>query len=484
MKLVALLVAHLHLAGIFTDNMVLQRGLPVHIWGKGVPGKKLTGVLGHLHAATVIGKDSTWDLYYPAQQADSTGRTLSIVSGNENIRLNNILIGDVWLCLGQSNMEFPMKSEMHFAQEKAETDQPLIRLYNPTYIGKNTYATPYTDSMVQRLTAGKFYQGTWLPCDSLSVKTMSAVGYYFGKMIVDKEHVPIGLIHLAIGGCPIETFMSRDALKEFPEKLAGNWLKNGSIPEWVRERGLQNLGGKNIDTVGPNHAYKPGFAFKEGIDPLLPMPVKGIIWYQGESNAQEPERVEEYPRLQQAMVNDYRKKWRQPHLPVYWVQLSSIDTAHYKSLYWPVFRDGQRRLLKDIPNSGMAVSSDIGFRDNVHPTNKKAVGERLARWALHDLYGEHILPSGPLPLKATYRHDTVTIHFMYAQGLHTSDSASLRGFSFDGTTAAPAFIRGDTVILAVKERPSTLYYAWQPYTDANLVNADELPASTFKLNIP
>jgi sialate O-acetylesterase len=183
------------------------------------------------------------------------------------------------------------------------------------------------------------------------------------------------------------------------------------------------------------------------------------------------------------MVNDYRKKWRQPHLPFYWVQLSSIDTAHYKSRYWPLFRDGQRKLLKDIPNSGMAVCSDIGFRDNVHPTDKKAVGERLARWALHDLYGEQILPSGPLPLKAIYHQDTVTIHFQYAKGLHASDGASLRGFSFDGVTTAPAFIRGDTVILVVKERPSTLYYAWQPYTDANLVNTDGLPASTFKLNI-
>jgi sialate O-acetylesterase len=215
------------------------------------------------------------------------------------------------------------------------------------------------------------------------------------------------------------------------------------------------------------------------------MPIKGIIWYQGESNSQEPERVEEYPRLQQAMVEDYRKKWGQPHLPFYWVQLSSIDTAGYKSRYWPAFRDGQRRLLADIADGGMAVCSDIGARDNVHPTDKRTVGQRLARWALHDVYGEkRIIVSGPLPLRASYAGDTVTIFFQYGRGLRTADGRALRGFSFDGGSAA-AFIRGDRVMLPVSEKPAVVYYGWEPYADdANLVNGEQLPASTFKLSIP
>jgi len=485
MTLVALLAVHLQLAAIFTDNMVLQRGEPVHVWGRGAPGERVLVEMGRAktvaggvspwRAMTVVGADSVWDVYLPAQGADSVGRALRVVSGRDSVFVRNILFGDVWVCLGQSNMEFPMHSEKYFSEEKAFSGQPLIRLYNPSYIGKNEYGKAFTDSMLRRLNAAEFYKGGWSVCDSATVRAMSAVGYYFGKTIVAREHIPIGLIHLAIGGCPIETFMSRDALREFPGKLDSPWLENKTLPDWVRERGRQNVG-----SGGDAHGYKPGFAFAAGIAPILPMPIKGMIWYQGESNSQEPERVEEYPRLQRAMVEDYRKKWRKPHLPFYWVQLSSIDTVQYKSRYWPAFRDGQRRLLAEIANGGMAVCSDIGVRDNVHPVDKRTVGERLARWALRDVYGEKgLVVSGPLPLRATYDRDTVTVFFQYGRGLRTADGGPLRGFS-----GGNAFIRGDRVVLPVKGKPAAVYYGWEPFTDANLVNGDGLPASTFKFNIP
>lgn len=476
---VALLAAHLQLAAIFTDNMVLQRGQPVHVWGHGGRGERVSAKLGDLRASAIVGADSTWSLYFPAQKADSVGRELRVISGSDCVRVRNILIGDVWVCIGQSNMEFPMSSERHFAEEKADAGQPLIRLYSPSYIGKNVYGRPFTDSMLHLLAPDAFYRGAWTGCDSVTVRSMSAVGYYFGKAIVSREHVPIGLIHLAIGGCPIETFMSRDALKEFPGKLDSPWLENNSLPVWVRERGKQNIGGR-----GDAHGYKPGFAFAAGIAPILPMSIKGIIWYQGESNSQEPERVKEYPRLQEAMVGDYRKKWRQPHLPFYWVQLSSIDTVRYNSRYWPAFRDGQRRLLADMADGGMAVCSDIGARDNVHPTDKRTVGQRLVRWALHDAYGEKgVVVSGPLPLRASYAHDTVVIYFKYGWGLRTSDGGALRGFLLDGRKTA-AFVRGNRVVLPVRGKPAAVCYGWEPYTDANLVNEALLPASTFKLKIP
>ncbi|MBN8854310.1 MAG: hypothetical protein J0H07_20785 [Sphingobacteriales bacterium] len=478
MTLATLLTIHLQFAAIFTDNMVLQRGQPVHVWGRGAPGERVTVWLGGLRVTAVVQADSAWGVYFQAQGADSVGRELRVVSGRDSLRVRNILFGDVWVCVGQSNMEFPMSGERYFSEEKTFAGQPSIRLYNPSFIGKNVYGRAFTDSMLRLLTPGAFYQGVWSVCDSVTVRTMSAVGYYFGKAIVDKEHVPIGLIHLAIGGCPIETFLSRDALREFPGKLDSPWLENNTLPVWVRERGRQNVG-----TGGDAHGYKPGWAFAAGIAPILPMPIKGIIWYQGESNSQEPERVEEYPRLQKAMIEDYRKKWRQPHLPFYWVQLSSIDTVQYKSRYWPAFRDGQRRLLAEIADGGMAVCSDIGARDNVHPADKRTVGQRLARWALHDVYGEKgLVVSGPLPLRASYARDTVTIYFQYGRGLRTADGGALRGFYING--AAPAFIQGDHVVLPVKGKPAAVYYGWEPFTNANLVNEDELPASTFKMNIP
>ncbi|HOZ70467.1 MAG TPA: sialate O-acetylesterase, partial [Chitinophagaceae bacterium] len=266
-----------------------------------------------------------------------------------------------------------------------------------------------------------------------------------------------------------------------------DWLKNNALPVWIRERGKQNI--ENIpdapvDEYGKNHAFKPGFAFESGIKSLLPMPVKGIICYQGESNAQEMERVMEYGALTALMVNDYRKKWGKPGLPFYFVQLSSMDSANYKSQLWPLFRDEQRNLLQLIPNTGMAVSSDIGAKNDVHPTNKKAVGERLARWALNKIYHKKMLPSGPLPLKARYENGKVTITFNYAGSrLLTADGTIIRGFSTDGNTDCNAFIENDTVIIPAEARPAYVYYGWKPFTNANLINAEGLPASTFKIKV-
>ena len=181
---------------------------------------------------------------------------------------------------------------------------------------------------------------------------MSAVGYYFAKAITDSEKIPIGLINLAIGGAPIETFISREVFqadKRFTKKVQGDWLTNESLPLWARDRGRQNVGAnKNgyADDLGLNHGYKPGFAYASGIAPITNFPIKGILWYQGETNAQEPQRIKEYRALMHLLINDYRKKFKEPAMPFYWVQLSSIDTAKYKSHYWPQFRDEQRKTFR------------------------------------------------------------------------------------------------------------------------------------------
>lgn len=187
--------------------------------------------------------------------------------------------------------------------------------------------------------------------------------------------------------------------------------------------------------------------------------------------------------MQLLLINDYRRQWRQPDMPFYWVQLSSIDTTNYQSHYWPQFRDEQRKLLDEVKYGGMAVSSDIGFKNNVHPTNKKAVGERLARWALNKTYGRDIIRSGPLPLKAVYKNGRVIISFRYNKELHTSDGKTLRGFSLNGRTDAEAMIENGQVIVPADIKPDHIYYGWKPYSDANLVNSAELPASTFKIEV-
>ena len=473
----------LKLAPVFMDHMVLQRGQPLLIWGTGAPGETVHCTFGPLQAQAIVGADEAWEIRLPAQPANESGATIFISSGSEQRRLDDILIGDVWLCLGQSNMEFPMKKEAHFVEESTQPSHPLLRFYNPSYAGKNIYARLFPDSVKKRLTPEDFYEGRWEICNTQSMPEMSAVGYYFGRRMSETVHVPVGLINLAIGGCPLETFINPEALKRdtlFAKKAQGDWLHNESLPVWVRERGLQNLG----DAGASAHGYQPGFAWQAGIAPLTRMPVQGIIWYQGESNAQEIARVEEYPRLFKLMVDDMRKTWGRPHMPFYWVQLSSIDTAHYASKYWPAFRDGQRKSLEEISEGGMAVSSDKGAANDVHPTEKREIGYRLARWALSGVYGKRMLPSGPLVERAWYRsgehgNGEVVIDFKYGDGLQTADAGPLRGFSVDGKKVG-AEIRGDRVVIPVHNKPATVAYAWEPFTDANLVNRDSLPASTFQ----
>ncbi len=480
--------AQLQVAKIFTDNMVLQRNEPIKIWGKAEPGKSVTVSIGNEKRSTIVQNDSGWAIIFNAQKANTQPQTFLITSGVERIEIKNILMGDVWLCIGQSNMEWPMVKEMHYEEEIQKSQQPLLRFYNPAYAGKNTFNVVFTDSIIQNLTAENFYKGQWQTYESNSIKLMSAVGYYFGQRIANELNVPVGLINMSIGGAPLETFISTNTLKnnlQFSKKINGNWLTNDALPVWIRERGKQNVGNLvNVpnDEYGINHAFKPGFAYESGIAPILNFPIKGILCYQGESNAQETERVNEYAALCALMVEDYRARWKQPKLPFYYVQLSSIDTVKYKGHLWPQFRDEQRKMLQLIPYSGMAVCSDIGFKNDVHPTNKKDVGERLARWALHKTYHTSIIPSGPLPLQAKYKKGKISITFQYSgNNLLTADEKSLRGFSTDGIHECEATIQNSKVVIAVKEKPAFVYYGWKSFTDANLINSEKLPASTFKI---
>jgi len=481
--------AQLRVATVFSSNMLLQRDEPIAVWGKAVPGNKVEVVFGETKAAAVTASDSAWIVYLPKQRATKEPQTLTVSSNENTVQFNNILVGDVWLCIGQSNMEWPMQRELHYKTELPVSTQPLLRFYNPIYAGKAVYANAFTDSVVQLLTPERFYTGSWQLCDSNSIKQMSAVAYYFGKAIASSTDVPIALINLSIGGAPLETFIDPVALqqsKQFAAKVKGDWLQNTSLPVWIKERGQQNVGTNPAvpsDEYGKMHGYKPGFAYEAGIAPLLRFAIKGILNYQGESNAQEKERVEEYAALSALMINNYRSKWKK-NLPYYFVQLSSIDTVQYKGKLWPQFRNEQRKMLALILNSGMAVSSDIGAKNDVHPTNKKAVGERLARWALHQTYGKNeILPSGPLPLKAVYKNRQVIISFRYADGLQTTAQQPLNGFSIDGKTIVPAMISGNKVIISVKEKPVYVYYGWQPFSTGNLINKEQLPASTFQLQV-
>lgn len=482
--------AQLKMAKIFSDNMVLQRDQPMVIWGSDLPGTTITAIKGKEKIQVKTKRDSTWQIQFKPEKANKNPQTIILKDALSTVTLKNILIGDIWVCIGQSNMEFPLFKELHYNEEKQNAYHFLLRWYNPTYAGKNVFNLAFSDSIRSKLTPSLFYTGTWEQSDSASIQWMSAVAYYFGKEISSKIDIPIGLIQLSIGGAPLETFISTQALGGstiFSNKLSGNWVLNKNLPNWVKERGIQNMGNTMHipnDAMGNNHPFKPGFAFESGIRPILKMPIKGILCYQGESNAQELDRVYEYQQLNALMINDYRKKWNAPNLPYYYAQLSSIDTLSYKSQLWPQFRNEQRIMESVIPNIAMVVTSDVGAKNDVHPTNKKIVGHRFALVALKHTYSKKLFSSGPLPIDAIFKHDRIIIHFKNtANRLQIFKDTVLHGFSIDGINEVVANIKDNHVILRSKNKPSFVYYAWQPFSQGNLINKDSLPASTFKIPV-
>ncbi|HEY8398137.1 MAG TPA: sialate O-acetylesterase [Flavihumibacter sp.] len=476
-------LAQVELAPQFADNMVIQRNQPIRVWGKAAPGEQLELRFNGRTQTTTVAPDSCWQLVLRPMAANPVPQTLEIRSGNHRVQRTNILIGDVWLCSGQSNMEWAFSRDAFFEEEKSAANQPLIRLYNTSFAGKYIYGTLYTDSVRQRLTPERFYEGQWETCTEQSARPMSAVAYYFAKKITSETGVPVGLINLAIGGAPIETFIDSAALAGHPvfrQKLAGNWLENPSLPEWIRERGRQNLGDQ-----GNDHAYKPGYAFKSSIPWFSRLPIAGVLFYQGESNSLEAERVSEFGGLMQLMVKSLRDSWKNPSLPFYYAQLSSIDTSNYQAAYWPLFRDLQRRQLDSIPYSGMAVTSDKGHPTDVHPRDKRTVGYRFAALALYHQYGKKkTVYSGPQLKSVTVKRNRIIARFRHtAGGLTTSDGQPLRELSFNGSDPVNAILKKKKIIIPYTEKPAYLYYGWAPYSKGNLVNDAGLPASTFSTKL-
>jgi sialate O-acetylesterase len=462
--------------------MMFQREKPIRIVGKGIPGKKIT-----LHFAsqdqfiTEVQKDSTWVFSLPSQKYTSTQFDFTVSDESQHKSIKNILIGDLWICMGQSNMEFPLSNDLNFQADRAIEFNPYIRIYNPTYVGKDYYGKPFSDSMKQRLTAGDYYEGGWELADFNASARMSAIGYYFGKKIQLETGIPIGIINISVGGSPIEAWMNPETFNdkvEFKNKSTNLWITNEQLPVWVRQRVIENIG--NTDQV---HGFRPGYIFKTGISPMMKFPIKGILWYQGESNAQELDRVNEYAELMKMMVADYRRGWKEKKLPFYFVQLSSIDTLKYKSHFWPLFRSNQLKAHQQIKYSGLVVSSDVGDKDNVHPRDKRTVAERLSLWALNDVYKKNTVVSGPIPTKAYFQKNKVVVKFDYSDELHAADGKSIRSFSLNGVDQVDASIKKNKIYIDVKSRPHLVYYSYKSYSDANLVNRQGLPAANFILNV-
>ena len=468
------------LPAIYSDNMVVQRNVPFVLCGTADAGKEVIARFGRQMRVTKAAEDGSWKVMFTPMEADGEKYTVTAECENKKIEYRNVVIGEVWLCSGQSNMAFMVKESSHKEQSLANLKGKDIRLYDmkPRVITDNV---EWDSIDLERLNRHDYYITTeWQEHNEKNTSDFSAVAYHFGVMLADSLKMPIGLICNAVGGAPAEAFIDRKTIEFNPTlvDILYNWRENDMIQDWCRGRAAKNTAKSNNKLQ--RHPYEPCYLYENGIAPIACYPIKGVIWYQGESNAHNVELHEEiFPTL----IESWRKTWENPEMPFYFVQLSSINRPS-----WPHFRDSQRRLAGKIPFCDFAVSSDKGHPTDVHPKEKAPVGERLARLALNQTYGmSHVAQHGPTPVKAfSFRGKTV-IEFSDAVELKTSDGQALRGLEIAGKTGGFATvdsgkqttIKGNRII--IESEAQRIRYAWKPYTDANLVNEEGLPASTFEI---
>ena len=461
----------------YGNGMVLQRERPILISGSANVGDEVTVKLGKDKAKTIVPLSGKWEVSLKPLKA-TTGLTLTITSKETELVYTDVAIGDVWLCSGQSNMAFMVK-EMKDSTVLIGCDDKNLRFFDMK-AKWNTNNRKWSDAAIESVQKLQYYDVKgWQECSEASAHRFSAVGYFFGKMLRDSLDVPVGLICNAIGGSTTESWIDRHTLESAIPAIYKDWLNNDYTQDWARKRAAKNIGAPQSGAT--RHPYEPSYLFESGVLQLERFPIKGVIWYQGESNAH---NVELHENLFQLLIKSWRSYWRQQELPFYFVQLSSINRPS-----WPHFRDSQRRLAETITFTGMAVSSDVGDSLDVHPKNKRPVGERLAKVALHDTYGYAIECSGPTLRSMDVKGKKVILEFDHAEGLTTSDGKDVIGFEVAGYDKvyheAIAEIKNDKVLLKFNAdiTPQYVRYAWKPFTRANLINGSGLPASTFEFKL-
>ena len=473
----------LSLPAIYSDNMVIQRDKPFVVKGTANAGDEVIVKLGKKKVKAPTNDLGEWQVAFAPMKADGKSYTMTVECGKEKMTYSNIAVGEVWLCSGQSNMAFMVKESSHIEQSLANVKGKDIRLYDmkPRVITNNVE----WDSLdLVKLNNHDYYLPTsWQMQNEQNVNDFSAVAYHFGAMLADSLNVPVGLICNAVGGAPAEAFIDRETLEFHPVlvDILYNWKGNDMIQDWCRGRASKNIA-KSSNNM-QRHPYEPCYLYETGIMPITHYPIKGAIWYQGESNAH---NVELHEVIFPTLIDSWRKTWNDAEMPFYFVQLSSINRPS-----WPHFRDSQRRMAAEIPNCDFAVSSDKGHPSDVHPKEKAPVGERLARLALNQTYGiSHVAQHGPMPVSAKISNGKIVIEFSNATELSTSDGKALRGLEIGGAVGSLQEIPsenikfdGNRIIIEGCGNAHRVRYAWKPYTDANLVNEADLPASTFEIHI-
>ena len=482
------------LPAIFSDHMVIQDGRPVKVWGWASPGESIEIEFAGQKLRLRANNAGKWKAEF--KPVKGRGPHQMVFTGRNRLTIQDILVGEVWVCSGQSNMEWPLARSHNSSKEIAEAEFPKIRLFK-----------------IQRQASGKPQencQGTWVSCNPQSAKNFSAVAYFFGRNLKIKTGTPIGLIQSTWGGSPIEGWTSVAALERVKdarpildkgESRVNAFTANkksyiGRINGWENRRKKAIETGKKVplkprapsDPAGkPNH---PGSLFNGMINPVIPFSIRGAIWYQGESNVF---RARQYQALFPAHIKDWRDRWGQGDFPFLFVQIAPFRYSRYPNEMCPELWEAQLMTFRNVPNTGMVVTSDIGDLRNIHPSNKKEVGRRLALWALNGTYGrKELLPSGPIYKDYRVDKNRILLEFDYTgDGIVSTDNESLRYFTIAGDDQvfhpAKAEILGGGKTIAVSSRlarnPVSVRFAWSHDAQHNLGNKAGLPASPFRTDV-
>ncbi len=469
--------ADVRLPGLFSDHMVLQQNARVAVWGWADEGETVT-VQFRDQKATAKTKSGTWRVHLSKLQAG--GPDPLTVSGKNRVALNDVLVGEVWVCSGQSNMEFPLKNALESEADIAASANPMIRLF---VVPKTKADLPLDD-----------VKAAWQECNPQTTPGFSAVAYYFGRDLQRARHVPVGLIQSDWGGSPAEVWMSQAALEAEPDyrvNILGAYsasLKKyqEAKPKFDALAAELKKQGKTVDArQTPRAPWKPTELYNGMIAPLMLYAIKGAIWYQGESNAG---RAHQYRHLFADLIRNWRNDWGQGDFPFLAVQL-----APYKNIQpqpaesdWAELREAQLLATQTLPKVGLAVITDVGEENDIHPKKKQPVGARLAVAARGIAYGEKIEFSGPIYLKLRIKNGKAIVSFEHVGAGLQARGGELQGFTIAGAdrkfVRANAEIKGSTVEVSSPDvpKPVAVRFGWADYPVVNLWNEDGLPATPFR----
>jgi len=478
----------------FQDHAVLQRDRAVPVWGWADPGERVRVTLGKsAPVETTADAAGRWRVDLPARSASAQPVEL-VAEGRNRVVVRDVLVGEVWLCSGQSNMEFRLRSAATAREDIAAADFPQIRHLK---VGRNPRTTRQDE-----------VPAAWAVCSPATAGEFTAVGYHFARELWQALRVPIGLINASHGNSPVEGWMSAEALASEPEfqAVADRWAEvlakypaalarhEADLQRWEADSAAARAAGKKAPAkparpVGPNHQQEPSALFNGMIAPVLPYAVRGFLWYQAEGNAR---RVAEYEKLFTTLIAHWRRDFGVPDAPFLWVQLPGLEKMPPTTTQddWVTMRAVQTAALR-LSHTGQAITIDVGDRTDIHPTRKREVGERLARLARHRVYGEAVEDSGPVLRRAVASSGAVELEFTHAGGGLKFGGDAAATFEIAGedgqfvAVAAPEILAGARLRLPVPAglRPTAVRYAWRAFPTGWLLNNDGLPAAPFSLPI-